>query len=502
MAKALRVKPLNARHYMELAIEEMKKSLAEQRADGKASPKVGAVLISPAGNLLGTAHRGELREGDHAEYTLLDRKFRDKSVTGNYLFATLEPCAPGSRKHPKLGCAERIVNARISKIWIGIEDPDPTVDRKGIKYLMDAGVDVEMFDQDLQYQIYTENKDFLEQARGRAEEVKKPKEIELSPLEKVVQASNVLEFSDQALSFYINRAGLNMAQDSPEFLAHLQRNQLIEPGIDGNTKPTGLGILLFSKNPRERYPQAVLKVQARHGNREPEIHDFSDALVLLPERVESWLKKVLSSTISRENFAREAVYDYPLTVLREAIINAIVHRDYDIEGAKIYLNIDDQQIVIKSPGLPVKPIKFEDFQQFKAPSLSRNPKLMAIFNAMHYVEERGLGMDEMKSLPDTYHLPRPLVTWDDPYLTITFPRSKAFMGKIVPSDLLSQLNDEEKTGLFYIRDRQTISKPDYTHKFHFNEKKAQRHLSKFIDLGLIAVTGRGPSRRFHFVEKD
>ena len=60
-----------------------------------------------------------------------------------------EPCAPGARKHPKLGCAERIVNARIKKVWIGIEDPDPTVDRKGIKYLLDNGVEVEMFDADL-----------------------------------------------------------------------------------------------------------------------------------------------------------------------------------------------------------------------------------------------------------------------------------------------------------------------------------------------------------------
>ncbi len=48
--------------------------------------------------------------------------------------------APGSRAHPKLGCAERIVLARIKDVWIGIEDPDPVVDRKGIKHLQDHGV--------------------------------------------------------------------------------------------------------------------------------------------------------------------------------------------------------------------------------------------------------------------------------------------------------------------------------------------------------------------------
>jgi ATP-dependent DNA helicase RecG len=214
------------RKFMLLAIEEMKKSIAEPRND-KASPKVGAILIDPEGEVLGAAHRGEIREGDHAEYTLLDRKFRDKNVTGCYLFATLEPCAPGSRKHPKLGCAERIVNARITKIWVGIEDPDPTVDRKGIKYLQNAGIEVEMFDEDLQDIIYKENKEFLSQANIRAKEAKKPKLIQLSPLERSIENSTISDFSDDALRRYIDRANLNTQPNSPEFLALLEQQQLI-----------------------------------------------------------------------------------------------------------------------------------------------------------------------------------------------------------------------------------------------------------------------------------
>ncbi|OJW56682.1 MAG: hypothetical protein BGO55_26895 [Sphingobacteriales bacterium 50-39] len=120
---------------MKLAVDVMKQSIAESRDDGKPCPKVGAVLVSPDGTYYATAYRGELREGDHAEFTLLERKHRDKDLSGYYLFATLEPCAPGARRNPKLACAERIVNARITKVWIGIEDPDPTVDRKGILYL-------------------------------------------------------------------------------------------------------------------------------------------------------------------------------------------------------------------------------------------------------------------------------------------------------------------------------------------------------------------------------
>ncbi len=105
-----------------------------------------------------TAYRGELREGDHAEYTLLDKKLRKKDLTGSTLFATLEPCAPGARKSPKMSCSERIVNARIKEVYFGIIDPDPTVARKGYNYLKEYGITVNLFDNDLQKIIENFNK--------------------------------------------------------------------------------------------------------------------------------------------------------------------------------------------------------------------------------------------------------------------------------------------------------------------------------------------------------
>ncbi|MCL2683592.1 MAG: hypothetical protein FWE63_08985, partial [Bacteroidales bacterium] len=94
----------DTRKYMAMCIEVMNNSLQEPRSD-KTSPKVGALLIKPDGKIE-TAFRGELRHGDHAEYTLLERKNRSVPLDGSILFATLEPCAPNARKHPKLSCAE------------------------------------------------------------------------------------------------------------------------------------------------------------------------------------------------------------------------------------------------------------------------------------------------------------------------------------------------------------------------------------------------------------
>ena len=126
MAKEKVYKP---RTYMELAIEEMNKSQNEPRPDGKIPPKVGAILLFPDGTVF-RAHRGELREGDHAEFTLLERKLSHKKLDDCVLFSTLEPCV--ERNAPKISCCKRTVNARIKTVYVGIQDPDPAVAGKGI----------------------------------------------------------------------------------------------------------------------------------------------------------------------------------------------------------------------------------------------------------------------------------------------------------------------------------------------------------------------------------
>lgn len=478
----------------------MKQSIAESRDDGKPCPKVGAVLVSPDGKRYTTAYRGELREGDHAEFTLLERKHRDKDLTGYYLFATLEPCAPGARRNPKLACAERIVNARIAKVWIGIEDPDPTVDRKGILYLEQKGIEVEMFDDEFQDEIRAANKEFLASAIKRSEDAAMPGQILLSPLEKPpLSHVNINHLSKEALELYISKASLPYTYDTADFHTFLQRQEFLIKDDAEKLVPTGLCLLLFGENPRLTYPQAVVKAEIRHKNTDPGIKDFNDPLVLLPEKIETWLKDVIPSAISREHFARTQNYSYPIPVLREAIVNALVHRDYDIEQAKVYIIIEEDAITIKSPGAPVNPIKWDDFKNFKAPSLSRNPKIMSVFNQMGFVEERGIGMKEMKSLPQNYQLPLPDITMNDPYIEIVFPRTGNYIGKLVGEKIFADLNEEERNGLRLLHDRKIISKKDYARYFDYDEKKAQRHLSKFAKSGLAAVQGKGPAVKYLFI---
>ncbi len=259
---------------MEKAIDAMRMSIAERRTDGKPSPLVGAVLVRPDGSIE-IAARGELREGNHAEFTLLERKCIGEKLDGCILFATLEPCL--NRNHPRRGCARHIVSARIREVYVGIEDDNPAVAGKGIEYLRQHGVTVHMFDRDLQDVILAENKTFFEWAR---QQIEKPEEepIRLSKYEESLPAVELKDLSARALEFYHSKVPVGVAYDSEDF-RRLLRQQGILVEVDGATAPSGFGLILFGNDPSLAMPQARLLARAELADGKSSRSEFKDALV-------------------------------------------------------------------------------------------------------------------------------------------------------------------------------------------------------------------------------
>lgn len=480
---------------MEKAIEVMRGSVPEPRDDGKKSPKVGAVLVKPDGTVE-TACRGELRYGDHAEYTLLERKNRGKRLDGSTLFVTLEPCAPGARRHPKLSCAERIQLARISEIWVGIEDPDPTVARKGIVYLERSGVQVHLFDRDLQEVIEHENREFLAQALERARTTRdQPTEIVLSPMENPLPSATVSVFSERALESYRNQTAIAEPSDSEQFYRRLLDQGLLKR--DGESLiPTGFGTLLFGEEPRRFFRQAGLMARIEYPGDEYERQEFDGPLVLIPELVENWLRDKLPNVFVRDTMYRQERSSLPFEMIREALVNALVHRDYAIEGAKCQLIVNQHTVTVLSPGEPPSPVTLEQLQSLDAPMLSRNPEIHFVFSRMGMAEEQGIGLSSLKKRALDSGLPLPAYSWHAPYLKLTLFRSSQAVVSVLNEDILAELTDSELRGYEWLSGKGEATQAEYSEAMGVTARTAQRHLKKFRELGILKKEGAGAATRY------
>jgi len=483
------------RELMELAIEVMLQSVPEPRADGKASPKVGAVLAKPDGTVE-TACRGELRHGDHAEFTLLERKNRGNNLDGALLFATLEPCAPGARRDPKIDCAERIRLARIKKVWIGIQDPDPKVARKGIQHLKNNGIEVAMFDRDLQEIIEKENAEFLKQANERAAAAKKtPTTFVLSPLENKLALAILNDFSNDALEIYRDRAGIKSAVGSSEFNRLLLQQGLLKKDKD-ELLPTGFGMLLFGKQPRNTLRQAGLLASITYPDGEKERKEFDEPAVLIPDLLEKWLKDKLPNVFDRNQMQREERPALPFEMIREAVVNALIHRNYDIEGGKCQLAVDTDTVTVRSPGAPTPPITLEQMQNFTAPMLSRNPSMHFVFARMGMAEEQGLGLASLRNRARQQNLPLPVFTWDDPYLVLTLYRSSKAAVETLDEGKLEELSKAERLGWEWLVTRDSVTTAEYQEAMNLPNRTAKNHMKKFTDLGLLVMVGSGRATQY------
>lgn len=480
--------PFAPRQMMELAVKVMRKSVQEKRGDKSPSPRVGAVLAWPNGTFV-TAARGELRDGNHAEFTLLERKCAGQNVEGCTLFTTLEPCL--ERAHPKKGCARHITGARIKEVYVGIEDDNPAVAGKGIEHLRRNGVKIHMFDRDLQEEILQENEKFLTWARKQPIKRKEEK-IKLSKYEDSVTAVRITDLSKNALERYRKKAAIRSKVGTAEFSRLLQQQGLIVKG-----GPSGFGLLLFGKQPRNALPEAGLLARAELSNGQIARREFGDALVLIPTELEKWLKTVLPSTIDRRQMERYEAVDLPFEMIREAVVNALVHRDYDLKGQKCQLVIDVDKIVVKSPGGPIPPITLEQLQNFSAPIKSRNPVLHYVFARMGLAEEQGLGLEQsLKRMAEKLKLPLPTFAMEGDYLVLTIYRHRAAAVETLPSRILRKLSDPEREGWKWLSGHQFVRAEDYAKAMSLPLRTAQNHLRRFTLLRLVRRTGSARASRY------
>ena len=133
-----------------------------------------------------------------------------------------------------------------------------------------------------------------------------------------------------------------------------------------------------------------------------------------------FLKKHLRIRYKIESLQRENILELPEDALREAVVNAVCHRDYFEKGARVMVEIYDDRVDIVSPGGVCKGITPENFGTI---SITRNSVLASMFYRIGYIEQMGTGIMRMKNATREAKVAEPEFEFSG-FFKVTFKRSE------------------------------------------------------------------------------
>ena len=176
----------------------------------------------------------------------------------------------------------------------------------------------------------------------------------------------------------------------------------------GRLVPTKGAVLLFGKERTQHFSDAWVQCGRFVGTDKAAIFDHIDIHEPLPQAVESimlFLKKHAMRGADFTEARRKDVWSIPLTLLREAVINALVHSDYSQRGAPIRIAFFDDRIEIENPGILLPGMTMEEMRL--GVSKIRNHVIARVFRELNLIEQWGSGVRRIYSEALALGLPEP-----------------------------------------------------------------------------------------------
>lgn len=124
--------------------------------------------------------------------------------------------------------------------------------------------------------------------------------------------------------------------------------------------------------------------------------EFEDAsLITLLSNAEAFIRTNSKNPWTIRGMRREENSDYPFKAVREVLVNALIHRDYQIQGSEVHIDMFDDRMEIVSPGGMMNGSRIQDLNLQHVPSMRRNEIISDIFGRLHYMDRRGSGIQRI-----------------------------------------------------------------------------------------------------------
>lgn len=253
-------------------------------------------------------------------------------------------------------------------------------------------------------------------------------------------------------------------------------------------KITNAAILLFGKNPQHFCPQAEVKCARFKGSKPLEFIDmkiFKKNIIEQRNDVIEFVKEHIKLHAEIVGTERVEKWEYPLEAIREAITNAICHRDYKI-SENIQIRIFDDRLEVWGCGplpLPLTP----EILKKSHKSILRNSLIGKCFFLINYIEEWGTGTNRMIEECWKHGLPEPIFEEVGGDFVVIFRKYR------ISEEIFESLSERQKRITDYLGEHKEITRNECMELLNLTRDIAIRELLSLKKKGIIKQMGKGKS---------
>ncbi len=264
-------------------------------------------------------------------------------------------------------------------------------------------------------------------------------------------------------------------------------------GAADGPHPTVAGLLLFGRDPQRWLRSATLTCVRYPGASMGDEFVREDIGGPLPDQVrraEVFVTGNMRQGMRISGLVRQEMPEYPVPVVREAIVNAIAHRDYSIRGDNIRIMMFSDRLEVSSPGRLPGHVTLDNLVEER---FSRNEAIVQVLADMGFIERLGYGIDRMISVCQAEGLPRPqFAETAGGFKVVVYGHGPELVGAAPPASLWSHLhlNPRQEQALHFVQQNRRITNSDYqTLCPDASPETLRRDFADLVDRGILLKIG-------------
>jgi ATP-dependent DNA helicase RecG len=319
----------------------------------------------------------------------------------------------------------------------------------------------------------------------------------------VLPGTNTRDLDEELIREYIRGSTRRRTSSSlveTGVLDVMRRLKAIDGPVGRGERLTVLGGLYFARQPERLVVQSKVRfvefpgVEVASSGEKVTYRYTEEVTGTIPEliaRMERIHKERLAPGVLADGFRVEELPAVPLFALREAMVNAVCHRDYSLVGANIQVRLFADRLEVQSPGGLPGPVTVDNIL---TESYARNPRVADILRDLGYVERHGLGIDNMFTSMAEAHLPPPEFSNTATSFTVTL--RFRLPDEVDPESWLAEvgatkLDQAHQKALVFARRTGRVVSADYQSFSGVDSAEAESRLRWMVRDGWLVQNGTG-----------